>query len=93
MIEQTRKDYIETRKRNRRVQIPPLSYWQKYAEMTDEEEFSRAVTDIMDVFGRFIIFLAIICIIALISYHFQIYWLPGAVAILYVGWWVYWGRR
>jgi len=86
-------DYQERKRRDRRVQVPPLSYWQKYNEMTNEEEFCRAMTDIMDVFGRFISFLAIIGIIALVSYHFKIYWLPGAVAFLYVAWWLFWGRR
>ena len=41
--ESIRTDYIERKRRNRRVQYPPMSYWNKYAEMTDEEEFCQAV--------------------------------------------------
>ena len=41
--EQIKTNYIEQRNRNMRAQVPPLSYWQKYEEMTDEDEFCQAV--------------------------------------------------
>jgi hypothetical protein len=46
--EQIKTNYIEQRNRNRRAQVPPLSYWQKYEEMTDEDEFCQAVNEVME---------------------------------------------
>lgn len=92
--EQIKTNYIEQRKRNRRVQVPPLSYWQKYEEMTDEEEFCRAVNEVMDkMCGPFLILVPVL-IIALLSYHLHLLWLPIVTIIVAAPlfWWHGWGR-
>lgn len=93
--ESIRTDYIERKRRQKRVQYPPMSYWNKYAEMTDEDEFCRAITDVMDkMCGPFLILVPVL-IIALISYHLQLVLLPIVTIILGAPlfWWYGWGRK
>lgn len=93
--DQSRTDFQELRKRKRRVQVPPLSYWQKYNDMTDEEEFCRAVTEVMDTFMRPFLILVPVMIIALLSYHLHLLWLPIVTIIMAAPlfWWHGWGRK
>lgn len=88
-------DYQERKKRERRVQVPALPYWQKYEEMNREEaEFCRAVTELMDKLMKPFLYIVVpVGLIALITFHAQAYWLPGAVAAGLVVWWLGWGRK
>lgn len=87
-------DYQERKRRDRRVQYPPLSYWQQYEEMKREEkEFCRAVTKLMDKIMRPFLFIAPLLFAALITYHTEAYWIPPAGAALLVVWWLIWGRK
>lgn len=90
--EQSRAEYIEARKRQRRVQYPPLSYWQKYAEMTDEDEFCQAVTEVMDKMMKpFLYFVVPVGIVALVTHYTHMLWLPPALCIaIFV--WLRWRR-
>lgn len=88
-------DYQERKKRDRRVQVPPLSYWQQYEEMNREEaEFCRAVTEVMDKLMKpFLYLVAPALVISWLVYHYNLYWLPPALAFGLVVWWLFWGRK
>lgn len=87
-------DHVARRKRQRRVQYPPMSYWNKYAEMTDEDEFCRAINEVMDKMMKPFLYLVVPAgIIALITYHARLFWLPPVICIGTVVWWVGWGRK
>lgn len=92
--EQIKTNYIEQRNRNRRAQVPPLSYWQKYEEMDDEEEFCRAMTDEMDAICAPFLVIAPMLLLLLIGYHLHLFWLSVvAIALgLPLLLWHIWGR-
>lgn len=85
-------DYQERRKRDRRVQYPPMSYWQQY-ETTEEEAFCRSVTELMDKIMKPFLYLVVVGLIVLLTVNGKIYWLPPIAAGLTVVWWLGWGRN
>lgn len=94
--ESIRTDYIERKRRNRRVQVPPMSYWQQYEEMNREEkEFCRAINEVMDMFMKPFLILVPVMIIALLSYHLHLLWLPIVTIIVAAPlfWWHGWGSK
>lgn len=93
--DQVRNEFIAKKRRQRRLQlVPPMNYWNKYNEMTDEDEFCRAINEVMDVFMKPLLYITVPAgIIALITYHARLFWLPPVVCIATVVWWVIWGRK
>lgn len=85
-------DYQERRKRDRRVQYPPMSYWQQY-ETEEEEAFCRSVTELADKLMKPFLYVAAVGLIVLLTVNGKLYWLPPIVAVLTVVWWVGWGRK
>jgi hypothetical protein len=82
-------DYQERKRRDRRVQVPPLSYWQD----KEEQEYVDATTDIMDMVMITISFLVLFGIMFAVSWHFHIFWLLPVSLLMFVMWHMFWGRR
>jgi hypothetical protein len=94
--DQTRNEFIAKKRRQRRLQlVPPMSYWNKYAEMTDDDEFCRAINEVMDMFMKPFLILVPVMIIALLSYHLHLLWLPIVTIIVAAPlfWWHGWGSK
>ena len=92
--DQVRNEYIAKKRRQRRLQlVPPMNYWNKYKEMTDEDEFCQAVNEVMDMFMKPFLLIVPALIIALITYHLRLFWLPPVICIGTVVWWLGWGRK
>lgn len=82
-------DYQERRKRERRVQYPPFSYWQN----KEEQEYVDATTDIMDMVIITISFLVLFGLMFAVCWYFHIFWLLPVSFLMFVMWHMFWGRR
>ena len=83
-------EYHEWKKRQRRVQVPPLSCWN---DSIEEDEQMATVERVMDFIGISSIALVIVLFIALLAVNGKLYWLFPIAAGLTVVWWLGWGRR
>jgi len=80
-------DYQERKKRDRRVQVPPLSYWQD----KEEQEYVDATTDIMDMVIITISSLVLFGIMFAVCWYFHIFWLLPVSLLMFVMWHMAWG--